>query len=155
MERFTISMDDQLFQQFDKVSQARGYDNRSEAIRDLVRDYLESTRMEKDNKGYCIATLSYIYNHHERDLASQVTSAYHHLHDLTLSSMHVHMDHDNCLEVAILRGTVQDVRLFAHQVMATNGVRHGKLHIVPVEQNQEPHSHSITSHTHQHSSPMT
>ena len=63
------------------------------------------------------------------------------------------MDHDNCLEVAILRGTVQDVRLFAHQVMATNGVRHGKLHIVPVDQNQEPHSHSVTSHT--HSSPMT
>ncbi|WP_292992882.1 nickel-responsive transcriptional regulator NikR [Nitrosomonas sp.] len=153
MERFTISMDDQLFEQFDKLAHARGYDNRSEAIRDLIREYLETSRLQKDNKGYCIATLSYIYNHHERDLASQVTSAHHHHHDLTLSSMHVHMDHDNCLEVTILRGTIQDVRLFANQVIATNGVRHGKLHIVPIELAQESHSHSAVAHT--HSSPLT
>ncbi|UJP04511.1 MAG: nickel-responsive transcriptional regulator NikR [Nitrosomonas sp.] len=153
MERFTISMDDQLFKQFDEVSQARGYDNRSEAIRDLIRDYLETTRLQKDSKGFCIATLSYIYNHHERDLASQVTSAHHHHHNLTLSSMHVHMDHDNCLEVAILRGTVQDVRLFANRVIATNGIRHGKLHIVPIEQTHETHSHAVVSHA--HSSPLT
>lgn len=148
MERFTISMDDQLFKQFDAVSQAQGYNNRSEAIRDLIRDYLESTRLQKDNKGYCIATLSYIYNHHERDLASQVTSTHHDYHNLTLSSMHVHMDHDNCLEVVILRGTIQDVRIFANRVIATNGVRHGKLHIVPIEISQEQHSHSTIPHTH-------
>ncbi|MBY0474250.1 MAG: nickel-responsive transcriptional regulator NikR [Nitrosomonas sp.] len=153
MERFTISMDDQLFEQFDKVSHARGYDNRSEAIRDLIRDYLETTRLEKDNKGYCIATLSYIYNHHQRDLASQVTSAHHHHHDLSLSSMHVHMDHDNCLETTILRGTIQDVRRFANQMIATNGVRHGKLHIVPIELSEELHPHSATPHT--HCSPLT
>lgn len=148
MERFTISMDDQLFEQFDAVSQARGYHNRSEAIRDLIRDYLENARLQKDNKGFCIATLTYIYNHHERDLASQVTSAHHHHHDLTLSSMHVHMDHDNCLEVVILRGTIQDVRIFANRVIATNGVRHGKLHIVPIELYQEQHAHSTVPHTH-------
>jgi CopG family nickel-responsive transcriptional regulator len=153
MERFTVSMDDQLFAQFDKIVQDRGYDNRSEAVRDLVRGYLETVRLQKDNKGYCIATLSYIYNHHERDLASQVTSIHHHHHNLTLSSMHVHMDHDNCLEVVILRGTIQDVRLFANQVMATNGVRHGKLHVVPVEFSQEQHAHSSVSH--EHSSPHT
>ncbi len=153
MERFTISMDDQLFKQFDKLAQARGYDNRSEAIRDLVREYLETARLQKSNQGYCIATLSYIYNHHERDLASQVTSAHHSHHDLTLSSMHVHMDHDNCLEVVILRGTIQDVRIFANQIIATNGVRHGKLHIVPIELAQEHHSHSTAAHT--HSSPLT
>lgn len=148
MERFTISMDDQLFEQFDAVSQAHGYDNRSEAIRDLIRDYLENARLQKDNKGFCIATLTYIYNHHERDLASQVTSAHHHHHDLTLSSMHVHMDHDNCLEVVILRGTIEDVRIFANRVIATNGVRHGKLHIVPIELSQEQHAHSAVPHTH-------
>ena len=153
MERFTISMDDQLFEQFDTVAQARGYVNRSEAIRDLVREYLENARLQKDNKGYCIATLSYIFNHHERDLASQVTSAHHHHHDLTLSSMHVHMDHDNCLEVVILRGTVQDVRQFANQVIATNGVRHGKLHIVPIDLVQESHAHSSVPHI--HGTPMT
>ncbi len=148
MERFTISMDDQLFEQFDAVSQAHGYDNRSEAIRDLIRDYLENARLQKDNKGFCIATLTYIYNHHERDLASQVTSAHHHHHDLTLSSMHVHMDHDNCLEVVILRGTIEDVRIFANRVIATNGVRHGKLHIVPIELSQEQHAHSAVPHAH-------
>ena len=153
MERFTISMDDQLSEEFDKVAHARGYDNRSEAIRDLIREYLETARLQKDNKGYCIATLSYIYNHHERDLVSQVTTAHHNHHDLTLSSMHVHMDHDNCLEVVILHGTVQDVRLFANQVIATNGVRHGKLHIVPIELSQEAHAHSSVPHT--HSSPLT
>lgn len=153
MERFTISMDDQLFQQFDEVAHQRGYDNRSEAIRDLVRDYLEMARLEKDIHGYCIATLSYIFNHHERDLASQVTSAHHHHHDITLSSMHVHMDHDNCLEVVILRGTIQDVRRFANQVIATSGVRHGKLHIVPIELSQEHHEHSSVPHT--HISPLT
>lgn len=153
MERFTISMDDQLFAQFDKVAHARGYVNRSEAIRDLIREYLETSRLQKDNKGYCMATLSYIYNHHERDLASQVTSAHHHHHDLTLSSMHVHMDHDNCLEVTILRGTIQDVKRFANQVIATNGVRHGKLHIVPIELAHEAHSHSAVPHT--HCSPLT
>lgn len=153
MERFTISMDDGLFAQFDKVAHACGYDNRSEAIRDLIREYLETSRLKKDNKGYCMATLSYIYNHHERDLVSQVTSAHHHHHDLTLSSMHVHLDHDNCLEVVILRGTIQDVRLFANQVIATNGVRHGKLNIVPIELLQELHAHSAVPHT--HSSPLT
>ena len=153
MERFTISMDDQLFQQFDQLANKQGYDNRSEAIRDLVRDYLESARLQKDIQGYCIATLSYIYNHHERDLASQVTSTHHHHHDLTLSSMHVHMDHDNCLEIVILKGTIQDVRRFANQVIATNGVRHGKLHIVPIELSQEHHEHSSVPHT--HISPLT
>ncbi|MBX3617960.1 nickel-responsive transcriptional regulator NikR [Nitrosomonas sp.] len=153
MERFTISMDDQLFKQFDEVAQSRGYYNRSEAIRDLIREYLEASRLQKDNKGYCMATLSYIYNHHERDLASQVTSAHHQHHDLTLSSMHVHLDHNNCLEVTILRGTVQDVKRFANQIIATNGVRHGKLHIVPIELSQETHAHSAVPHI--HSSPLT
>lgn len=155
MERFTISMDDQLFKQFDEVVQARGYYNRSEAIRDLIREYLENSRLQKDNKGYCIATLSYIYNHHERDLAAQVTSAHHQHHDLTLSSMHVHLDHDNCLEVTILRGIVEEVRRFANQVIATNGVRHGKLHIVPIELTQGNHTHSTSTGPHIHSKPLT
>jgi len=154
MERFTISMDEQLFEQFDKLMHARGYINRSEAIRDLVREHLETARIAQDIEGYCIATLSYIYNHHERELASQVTSVHHHHHDLTLSSMHVHMDHHNCLEVVILQGTIKDVRRFANQVTSTNGVRHGKLHIVPIELTHKPHP-PHASVPHKHSSPLT
>lgn len=155
MERFTVSMDEELFEQFDNIVQARGYDNRSEAIRDLVRDYLETSRLQKDNKGHCIATLTYIYNHHERDLASMVTSSHHEHHDITLSSMHVHMDHDNCLEVVILRGTIQDVRCFANKVIAKSGVRHGKLHIIPIEISEVSHGHDENSHVHTHISPRT
>lgn len=153
MERHTISLDTQLSEQFDKFMQARGYENRSEAIRDLIRECLEVDRLNKNIKGYCVATLSYIYNHHQRDLAKHVTSVHHFHHDLTLSSMHVHMDHDNCLEVVFIRGTVQDVRRFADKVIATRGVRHGKLHIVPIELSQERHTHSSGPHI--HSSPLT
>ncbi|MEQ1720329.1 MAG: nickel-responsive transcriptional regulator NikR [Nitrosomonas sp.] len=155
MERFTVSMDEELFEQFDKIASDRGYDNRSEAIRDLVREYVEASRLQKDNKGYCIATLTYIYNHHERDLAALVTSSHHEHHDITLSSMHVHMDHDNCLEVVILRGTIQDVRSFANKVIAKSGVRHGKLHIVPINVSEASHQHADNAHKHTHSSPRT
>ncbi|MBA4142161.1 MAG: nickel-responsive transcriptional regulator NikR [Nitrosospira sp.] len=153
MERLTISLDNQLSEQFDVLMRERGYLNRSEAMRDLIREYLESARLENNVQGHCIATLSYIYNHHESGLASRVTSVQHDHHDLTLSSMHVHMDHDNCLEVVILRGAIQDVKHFAHHVIATRGVRHGKLHIVPVEIKQE--QHGPASEPHIHSNPLT
>ncbi len=153
MERLTISLDNQLSEQFDDFIHARGYTNRSEAMRDLIREKLEAERLKEWDDGYCVATLSYIYNHHESDLASRVTSVQHDHHDLTLSSMHVHMDHDNCLEVVILRGTIQGVKKFANLVMATRGVRHGKLHMVPVEITQQQHSRSSSPHT--HSNPLT
>lgn len=153
MERFTISLDNQLSKQFDDLMRIRGYTNRSEAIRDLIREKLETERLKEENDGYCIATLSYIYDHHASDLASRITAAQHDHHDLTLSSMHVHMDHDNCLEVVILRGTTQRVKSFADFVMATRGIRHGKLHMVPVEITQTQHSPTSTPHT--HSNPLT
>ena len=153
MERLTISLDNQLSEQFDVFIHARGYTNRSEAMRDLIREQLESARLEKGSKGNCVATLSYIYNHHENDLANRIASVQHDHHDLILSSMHVHMDHDNCLEVVILRGTIHTVKNFANHVTATRGVRHGKLHMVPVEITQQQHSHTSIPHT--HSYPLT
>jgi CopG family nickel-responsive transcriptional regulator len=153
MERLTISLDNQLSEQFDVFIHARGYTNRSEAMRDLIREQLESARLEKGSEGNCVATLSYIYNHHENDLATRIASVQHDHHDLILSSMHVHMDHDNCLEVVLLRGTIQSVKDFANLVMATRGVRHGKLHMVPVEIRQEQHSPASVPHI--HSNPLT
>ena len=153
MERLTISLDNQLSEQFDVFIHARGYTNRSEAMRDLIREQLESARLEKEGEGNCVATLSYIYNHHENDLATRIASVQHDHHDLILSSMHVHMDHDNCLEVVLLRGTIQSVKDFANLVMATRGVRHGKLHMVPVEIRQEQHSPASVPHS--HSKPLT
>ena len=97
MERLTISLDDRLSKQFEAVMHKRGYFNRSEAIRDLIRNMVESVHLDEHVEGHCMATLSYIYNHHERELASSLTSTQHNHHNLTLSTMHVHMDHDNCL----------------------------------------------------------
>lgn len=153
MERLTISLETTLAKQFDDFIRARGYSNRSEAMRDLIRERLETERLQKWAEGYCIATLSYIYNHHESELASRITSAQHEHHDLTLSSMHVHLDHDNCLEIAILRGPTQEVRTFANTVIAARGVRHGNLHMVPVEMREE--KHPASSHAHTHSYPIT
>ncbi|MCB1985005.1 MAG: nickel-responsive transcriptional regulator NikR [Burkholderiales bacterium] len=148
MKRFTISLDNQLSAQFDKLVRSRGYTNRSEAVRDMIRKLLETEHLENDSSGDCVASLSYIYNHHESDLANRITSTHHDHHNLTLSSVHVHMDHFNCLEVAILRGTIQNVTNFANQIIATRGVRHGKLFMVPVEIREEQHMHEPTSHIH-------
>ncbi|PTR05238.1 CopG family transcriptional regulator [Nitrosospira sp. Nsp5] len=153
MERLTISLDTQLSKQFDDLMDARGYTNRSEAMRDLIREKLETERLKDWNEGHCVATLSYIYNHHENDLANRIAAVQHDNHDLILSSMHVHMDHSDCLEVAILRGPVGQVKSFANLVMSARGVRHGKLHMVPVEIKQVRHSPTTAEHI--HSNPLT
>ena len=103
MRRITISVNDDLADEFDRLLVQRGYQNRSEAFRDLVRGALEADRLSSDTATHCVACLSYIYNHHERDLASRVTAAHHAHHDVSVSTMHVHLDHDHCLEAAILR----------------------------------------------------
>jgi len=148
MERLTISLNNQLAEQFDAVMHKRGYFNRSEAMRDLIRDLLDTVRSEEHGEGHCIATLSYIYSHHESELGRLLTAAQHDHHDLTLSSMHVHMDHDNCLEVTILSGTIKNVKNFANNIIATRGVRHGKLHLLPVETVQEQYSPDPVLHVH-------
>ncbi len=155
MERITISLDDELLAEFDRYMQEKGYSNRSEAIRDLVRERLERKRLAEEQSGRCIASLSYIYNHHERELVRRLTDAQHASHDLVRSTLHVHLDHENCMEIAVLEGEISAVRRFADAVMAQTGVRHGKLSAVPVEARstgkhvylhhshggQEPHSH--------------
>src|SRR3569623_309022 len=108
MERLTISLDNLLTKQFDVYIRARGYTNRSEAMRDLIREHLETARLDKRGEGHCVATLSYIYIHDESDLASRVSSVQHDHHDLTLSSKHVHLDQENCLEIANLRGRIEE-----------------------------------------------
>ena len=148
MERFTISLDEQLAQQFDALIKRLGYQNRSEAVRDMVRQRLEADRLKQEAAPYCIASLSYVYNHHERDLASRLMTLQHDHHDLGLSTMHVHLDHDNCLETVILRGSTAQVRCFADSVIAERGVRHGQLNLVPVDMNMQHHHHGEHIHSH-------
>lgn len=145
MQRITISVDDDLAQQFDDLVHARGYNNRSEAFRDLVRRELEEQRIKTHHAPNCIANLSYVYDHNERQLARRLASKSHGHHDLSHSTMHVHLDHDDCIESVILRGPTKTVKQFAESVISERGVRHGQLNLIPVEAGR------AGTHTHRHS----
>jgi CopG family nickel-responsive transcriptional regulator len=140
MDRFTISLDDKLAREFDAWIAARAYANRSEAVRDLLRAELDKARLREPIGKHCVACLSYVYNHHERDLAERLTSLHHAHHELTISATHAHLDHDHCLETVILRGDAATVQRFADAVCAERGVHHGKLNLISVELHQ-PHRH--------------
>jgi len=139
MQRFTISLDDGLAREFDRLIAERGYRNRSEAVRDLLRGQLEAARPAES--GHCVANLSYVYNHHERDLAERLTTLQHGHHDLAVATLHAHLDHDNCLESVILKGPTARVRAFAEALTAERGVRHGSLNVVAVDVAQSSHGH--------------
>lgn len=152
MERFTISLDDELAHEFDRLIESRGYSNRSEAVRDVLRSHLDRLREDVDADAHCVANLSYVYNHHERELAERLMGVQHEHHDLVVSTMHAHLDHDYCIETVILRGRASQVRRFADLVAAERGVRHGSLNIVLVAFTPA-HSHG-DGHEHVHVRPQ-
>ena len=151
MRRITISVDESLAEQFDELIERRGYVNRSEAFRDLLRGHLEHNRKHTKSALHCVATVTYIYNHHERELASRMAILQHSHHDICVSTMHIHLDHDNCLETVVLKGSYKQVNAFADLLIAANGVRHGNIHIVPVSM-ETP---SKSAHQHVHFLPTT
>lgn len=140
MERFTISLEEKLAQDFDAWIAGRGYANRSEAVRDLLRAELERSRSVAGKAHHCVACLSYVFNHHQRDLAERLMSLQHAQHDLVISSMHAHLDHEHCLETVLLQGESAAVERFANAVCAERGVHHGKLNLISVELHQR-HRH--------------
>ena len=152
MERFTISLDESLASQFDQLIADRGYSNRSEAVRDLIRGAIEGDRQRAKPSGHCVANLSYVFNHHERELAERLTSLQHDHHDLTVAAMHTHLDHENCLETVILKGATTEVRQFADALIAERGVRHGKLNLIALEAEQH-HAHDEHGEAHVHYRP--
>ncbi|WP_316975792.1 nickel-responsive transcriptional regulator NikR [Shumkonia mesophila] len=158
MERITITVDGDLLAQFDAYMKRNGYENRSEAFRDLVRGKLEGERIASGDAAFCVGCLSYIYDHHERELARRLTQAQHDHHDLNLSTLHVHLDHDTCLEAMIVQGPTEAVKSFGNGVIAERGVRHGNLHIVPADVKIGRHAHGTGSDIktpHVHSRPRT
>ncbi len=147
MKRLTMSLDDELADAFEALVRARGYENRSEAFRDLLRQDLGNARLRDRPDEPCVATLSYVYNHHQRQLALRLTDLQHEHHELMVSTTHAHLDHDHCVETAILRGRTAQVRAFAESVIAQPGVSHGNLHLVPMAVRP--------SHGHAHLAPAT
>jgi len=137
-----MSLDDELADAFEALVRARGYENRSEAFRDLLRQDLGNARLYERPDEPCVATLTYVYNHHQRQLASRLTDLQHHHHELTVSTTHAHLDHHHCIETVILHGKTSAVRAFADSVIAQPGVSHGHLHLIPMAvRNAHGHSH--------------
>jgi len=124
--RFGISMDEQLLASFDKLIEQKGYANRSEAIRDLIRAAQVELEWEEDEKEG-VGTVTLVYNHHVRDLSDKLTEQQHAHHDQIISALHVHLDAHNCLEVLVVRGKARDVRRIADELIGVKGVKHGKL----------------------------
>ena len=152
MHRFTISLDDGLAEQFDAWITQRGYENRSEAVRDLLRAELQKTRLRADEAPHCVACLSYVYEHQARDLAERLAKIQHARHDLVVSTMQVQLDHTHRLETTVLRGSTALVAAFADAVCAERGVHHGKLNLVSVMSHQ-PHQHGPEQAAHLHLKP--
>ena len=147
MQRITITLDDDLMDELDAMIATHGYQNRSEAIRDFARAGMAQAAQDKgtDGAGECVAALVYVYDHAARDLSRRLVDTYHHHHDLSLATLHVHLDDDNCMEVTALRGAVKDVQHFADHIIAERGVKHGRVVIMPtgkkIDAKTKPHKH--------------
>jgi CopG family nickel-responsive transcriptional regulator len=124
--RFGISIDSGLLERFDTVVEEKGYVNRSEAIRDLIRDALVEQAWEAGEEEM-VGTVTLVYDHHVHDLSERLTEYQHDHHEQIISTLHVHLDHHNCLEVLVIRGTAYSVKRLADALIGVKGVKHGKL----------------------------
>ena len=124
--RFGVSLDSELLEKFDALCEEKSYQTRSEAIRDLIRNVLVQREWEAGG-GERAGTLSLVYDHHQSDLAQRLTEIQHDSHDLILSTLHVHLDHHNCLEVLVLKGEGARIKSLGQKLISTKGVKHGQL----------------------------
>jgi len=128
LSRIGVAIDADLLKKFDTLIGARGYTNRSEAFRDLIRDELVERTWESP-ESEVVGTVTLIYDHHVRMLNEKLTDMQHDHYRQILSTMHVHLDHDHCLEVLVMRGKASAVKKIADALISTKGVKHGRLTI--------------------------
>lgn len=131
--RFGVSLEKELLEKFDKIIESENYSNRSEAIRDLIREGLVKKEWKGNKEVVGIITL--VYNHKKRELQNRLTDNQHHHHHLVLSSQHVHLDHDNCLEVIILKGKSNDIKHLFNSLKSTKGIKHSILSMTTTAKN--------------------
>jgi len=123
--RFGVSLEKELLHKFDSLIGEKRYPNRSEAIRDLIRENLVKREWIKGEK--VAGVIALVYDHHKRELVNTLTDIQHHYHSLIISTQHIHLDEDNCLEVVVVRGKPKEVESLADRLKATKGVKHSSL----------------------------
>jgi CopG family nickel-responsive transcriptional regulator len=124
--RFGVSIDSQLIKKFDALVARKGYATRSEAIRDMIRDSLVEQEWESEDRE-TVGTITIVYNHHTRELEHALTDMQHKSFHQIVSTLHVHLDAHNCLEVLVVKGMSREIRKIADRLIGTRGVKHGKL----------------------------
>ncbi len=132
--RFGVSLDSDLLEKFDALCHDRCYQTRSEAIRDLIRNTLVQQEWEESGR-HIAGTLTLVFDHHKSDLQQRLTEIQHAEHDLIITTLHVHLDHDNCLEVLVLKGPAERIRTLGQRLTSTRGVKHGKLSLTTTGEN--------------------
>jgi CopG family nickel-responsive transcriptional regulator len=155
--RFGVSIEENLLQGFDALIERKGYANRSEAIRHLIRNLLLETRIEEEPEAEVIGTITLVYDHSQGDLANRLVDLQHRHHHNIISTLHVHMDEENCLEVLAVKGRNSQIRRISDFLIGTRGVHHGKLIIhsgtAAANGGQSPDGHThggLDTHTHAH-----
>ena len=126
LTRIGIALDADLLDKFDQLIEQRGYSNRSEAFRDLIRNELVEEAW-KSPESEVVGSVTLVYNHHVRQLTDKLLDVQHDHHNAILSTLHVHLDHENCLEVLLIKGKAADVQRIANALISTKGVKHGRL----------------------------
>lgn len=124
--RFGVSIDERLLHRFDELISRKGYVNRSEAVRDLIRNNLVNEQWET-NTEEAVGTVTLVYDHHTRELTDKLTDHQHAYHHNIISAMHVHLDAHHCLEVVVVKGKPSTIKRLSDELIGTKGVKHGKL----------------------------
>jgi CopG family nickel-responsive transcriptional regulator len=151
--RFGVSAEEELMVDFDRLSADKGYSNRSEALRDLMRDALVQARLEKFPDTEMLGSLTLVYDHHARELAERMGEIQHERHGLVVSVLHVHISHDDCMEVIALRGMACDIRELANALLSLKGVKHGKLFLTLPARDIVARKKAAHSHAHHKNKP--
>ena len=125
--RFGVSIDQDLLENYDRLINERGYATRSEALRDLIRDALIQQKIEMQSSIQALGSLTLVYDHHARNLTQEMGEIQHRFHDNILSVMHLHVSHDDCLEIIALRGIVLEIIELANSLLSLKGIKNGKL----------------------------
>ena len=136
LTRFGISMPEELLREFDRYIKARNYQNRSEAIRDLIRDRLvEDEWSDIEQAQEVVGTITFVYSHHKRELVNALLKVQHRYESLVLASQHIHLDHDHCLEVTVVRGSTETISDLANEIKSMKGVKHTALNMTTTGKN--------------------